>query len=456
MRVRQAVRALARSSSGFSLVDQTKIVTAASELARNTLDYGGGGDARLEVLRDGARRGLRLTFEDQGPGIPDIEQALKDGYTTGSGLGWASAAPSGCRTSSRSTPGPAQGTTRDAHPLEVRHARRSVSADAEPRWPRRAGRRAGHARRRSASTRTTAGQVRPRRHRAGDQSGEARRRRSAASCGPIADATGGGLEMLGLDKGPGMADVGRCLADGYSTAGSPGTGLGAVAPPGRRLRRLFAPRPGHGCHGAHLRPGDAVPAPTPPIVCLGAVVVPIAGETVMRRRAGRSARRRCGPAVMVVDGSATAPGRRRGRMPPSAAFERHAAERLRAADRDACIALWRRRAAPPWRSPIDLDSARPCCASPGVGNIAGVLAGRGQAASAWCRTTAPLGHVAPRIQEFTYPCQRRRDCWSCTPTGCRTHWDLDPYPGLGRRHPSLIAGVLYRDHRRERDDVTVS
>ena len=81
-------------------MDQTKIVTAASELARNTLDYGGGGALRLELLRDGRRRACGSTFEDQGPGIADIELALKDGYTTGGGLGWAWAAPSGCRTNS--------------------------------------------------------------------------------------------------------------------------------------------------------------------------------------------------------------------------------------------------------------------------------------------------------------------------------------------------------------------
>jgi serine/threonine-protein kinase RsbT len=86
VRARQAVRALALQA-GFSLVDQTKIITAASEIARNTLDHGGGGELTLEILRDGARRGLRLTFTDQGPGISDIEQALKDGYSTGNGLG---------------------------------------------------------------------------------------------------------------------------------------------------------------------------------------------------------------------------------------------------------------------------------------------------------------------------------------------------------------------------------
>src|SRR5262245_52551842 len=80
--IRQSVREWA-ISCGFSLVDQTKIVTAASELARNAVLYGGGGVVRLEALNDGARRGLRLIFEDRGPGIPDVEQALKDGYSTG-------------------------------------------------------------------------------------------------------------------------------------------------------------------------------------------------------------------------------------------------------------------------------------------------------------------------------------------------------------------------------------
>jgi len=84
--VRQAVRQRA-IELGFSLVDQTKIVTAASELARNTIQQGGGGVALIESVNDGARRGLRLTFQDNGPGIPDIALAMKDGYTTAGGLG---------------------------------------------------------------------------------------------------------------------------------------------------------------------------------------------------------------------------------------------------------------------------------------------------------------------------------------------------------------------------------
>lgn len=84
--VRQSVRAWALEI-GFSLIDQTKIVTAASELARNTVIHGGGGQALLEILQEGNRRGLRLTFADSGPGIPNIEQAMQDGFTTGGGLG---------------------------------------------------------------------------------------------------------------------------------------------------------------------------------------------------------------------------------------------------------------------------------------------------------------------------------------------------------------------------------
>ena len=86
VRVRQLTRELA-IELGFRLVDQTKVVTAASELARNTLIHGGGGAGRMEAVHDGTRRGLRLTFTDKGPGIADIAQALRDGYTTGSGLG---------------------------------------------------------------------------------------------------------------------------------------------------------------------------------------------------------------------------------------------------------------------------------------------------------------------------------------------------------------------------------
>jgi serine/threonine-protein kinase RsbT len=86
VRMRSLVREHA-VAQGFSLVDQTKLVTAASELARNTLEYGGGGEVDIQPVTSGMRKGLRLTFSDDGPGIADIEVAMKDGYTTGNGLG---------------------------------------------------------------------------------------------------------------------------------------------------------------------------------------------------------------------------------------------------------------------------------------------------------------------------------------------------------------------------------
>lgn len=86
VRVRQQVRIWA-IACGFSLVEQTKLVTATSELARNALEHGKGGEALLEELDDGARRGVRVTFTDHGPGIPDIEQAMRDGFTTAGGMG---------------------------------------------------------------------------------------------------------------------------------------------------------------------------------------------------------------------------------------------------------------------------------------------------------------------------------------------------------------------------------
>lgn len=86
VRVRQVTRENS-IAQGFSLVEQTKLVTAASEVARNTLDYGGGGEVEIARLEELPRRGVRLIFSDQGPGIPDIEAALRDGFSTGNGLG---------------------------------------------------------------------------------------------------------------------------------------------------------------------------------------------------------------------------------------------------------------------------------------------------------------------------------------------------------------------------------
>ena len=165
-----------RSKLGFSLVDQTKIVTAASELARNTLDYGGGGTVRLEALADGRAGGLRLTFEDQGPGIADIELALTDGYTTGGGLGLGLSGSKRLVERVRDRLPGRRGHPCHHHPMAVDReasrrasptpARRRRHGAAPPRWP-------GGARLR----RDRGGARRPRRDRGRHQPRQARRRR---------------------------------------------------------------------------------------------------------------------------------------------------------------------------------------------------------------------------------------------------------------------------------------
>jgi serine/threonine-protein kinase RsbT len=109
VKVRQVVRTWA-AELGFSLVDQTKLVTGASELARNTLDHGRGGSVRLEVLEENGRPGLAMTFEDRGPGIPDLTLALTDGYTTGNGLGLGLSGTRRLMTEFRIDSAPGQGT----------------------------------------------------------------------------------------------------------------------------------------------------------------------------------------------------------------------------------------------------------------------------------------------------------------------------------------------------------
>jgi anti-sigma regulatory factor (Ser/Thr protein kinase) len=266
---------------------------------------------------------------------------------------------------------------------------------------------------------------------------------------PYRDSTGSGLEILSLDKGPGIADLGRAMADGYSTAGSMGTGLGAV----RRQTDEFAvySRPSLGTViMARIRDGKPVPAPTPPIVFLGAVVAPVAGQSVSGDRWG-FASPPLGPTLMAVDGSGHGPQAEAAADAAIAAFERHAAEdcvplieslhRALAPTRGGAVAVAR------------IDSAKGMLRFVGVGNIAGVLVSEGKL-QRMVSHNGVLGHIAPRIREFTYPFKGGVTLLMHS-DGLSSKWDLESYPGLGVSHPSLIAGVLFRDHRRERDDASV-
>jgi anti-sigma regulatory factor (Ser/Thr protein kinase) len=268
-------------------------------------------------------------------------------------------------------------------------------------------------------------------------------------------AEGPGVELLTLDTGPGMAHVGQCLQDGYSTAGSPGTGLGAIT----RLATLWDlySVPGQGTAllarvgpRAGLAPAGLPHPPAPGPLAVGVVCVPYPGETV------------CGDAWMVTQQATrclvlVADGLGHGLEAAAAAravvqtCQRHGTRTLEELLASAHAAAQGTRGAAVGLA--EIDTATQVVRFAGVGNIAGVV---------WTATESRglashngiVGSDMRRRQMFTYP-------WAPDAVmvlhsdGLQTRWRLGAYPGLARRHPSLIAGVLYRDFTRGRDDVTV-
>jgi len=258
-----------------------------------------------------------------------------------------------------------------------------------------------------------------------------------------------GLELIALDRGPGMIDVGRCLTDGYSTAGTPGTGMGAL----RRLSSAFDVHSLPGIGTAVLarvwaqdrRLGN--PIPTRPC---GALSLPMPGEEVCgdawawTERDGRTL-------VAVIDGL--------GHGPDAAAASRAAVQVVRehAAIAPAEIlqlahgALRSTRGAA--MAVAEVDAARGVIRFAGVGNISATVVAGGESRSLMSHN-GTVGHQVRRFQELEYP-------WPAGALlimhsdGLATQWRLDQYPGILGRDPDLIAGVLYRDHKRGRDDVTV-
>jgi anti-sigma regulatory factor (Ser/Thr protein kinase) len=264
--------------------------------------------------------------------------------------------------------------------------------------------------------------------------------------GRFDDAAGTGLELLALDRGRGMADVQRCSQDGYSTAGSPGNGLGAIA----RLAddmRIYS-RSGLGTAVmARLRCAGAGASRRTQV---GAALAPYPGETV------------CGDGfafhehgssrtVMLVDGSGHGVEAARAVLVAVQAFAgsamapceaiMEATHRALTPTRGAAVAVAR------------IDAAARTVRFVGVGNIGAVLM-QGTVTRHMVSHNGTAGHVAPRIREFTYD-------FTGDPLvilhsdGLTSRWDLAAYPGLVGQHPSLVAGVLLRDHRRGRDDTSV-
>jgi len=265
-----------------------------------------------------------------------------------------------------------------------------------------------------------------------------------------------GVELLALDTGPGMAHVGLCLQDGYSTAGSPGTGLGAIT----RLATLWdlysVPGQGTALLAQVVRRAPRLPAGERPLhaasgpLAVGVVCVPYPGEIV------------CGDAWMVVQQEArclllVADGLGHGPLAAEAAHAVVQACRQHATRTPEELLAVAHRAAQGTRGAAvglaEINTATQTLRFAGVGNIAGMVwtatGSRGLASH-----NGIVGHDMRRRQMFTYP-------WApdvvvvLHSDGLQTRWRLDAYPGLARRHPSLIAGVLYRDFTRGRDDVTV-
>jgi anti-sigma regulatory factor (Ser/Thr protein kinase)/serine/threonine protein phosphatase PrpC len=265
---------------------------------------------------------------------------------------------------------------------------------------------------------------------------------------PWKDAEGSGIELLALDRGRGMEDVAACFVDGYSTAGTPGTGLGAI----RRLASFIDiwSRPGMGTALlVRLRLGPAADAS--PSFRWGAVSQPAPGEE------------QCGDAWSVLNGQAraaflVADGLGHGPLAAAAAeaavrlFEERGlrdspAEAMQAIHRG--IASTRGAAASIALIRANSDDMLYC----GVGNIAGTVFANGGSRKT-VSMSGTLGHAMGRAREFTYPLPAGA-LLVMHSDGLLTNWSLDSYPDLLTRHPALIAGIVYRDFRRGRDDATV-
>jgi anti-sigma regulatory factor (Ser/Thr protein kinase) len=258
----------------------------------------------------------------------------------------------------------------------------------------------------------------------------------------LVGADGGGVDLIAIDRGRGMADVDACLADGYSTAGTPGNGLGAVRRMAQAFRIVSWPARGTAVYARLGAPADAgLPA---------AVAVPKPGEEVSGD--GWSVQRDDdGMSLLVVDGlghgteaalAANAAieqfGRSRGAGPAEMISALHFAMRP---TRGGAVAVAR------------VDWRTSTVAFAGLGNIAGTLAGADGQVRRMVSHNGTAGHVARKVQAFDYPCGD--GLLIMHSDGIATSWSLGAYPGLANAHPMLVAAVLYRDWARGRDDATV-
>jgi anti-sigma regulatory factor (Ser/Thr protein kinase) len=260
----------------------------------------------------------------------------------------------------------------------------------------------------------------------------------------FADSEGQGFELLAFDKGPGMADVTSCLADGFSTAGSPGTGLGAIE---RRSDRFaIYSRPAKGTIVmARFFQSAVRSAPAQ----IGVVSDPCPGEAVSGDRWGVATDGNL--TLFVVDGSGHGLQAARAADVAMDAFHDNehkdcvaiveAAHRALAPTRGAALAVAR------------IDRGERIVRFVGVGNIGAALVSGGHT-KRMVSHNGTVGHVAPRIREFTYPFADPA-LLVMHSDGISARWELSDYPGLATSHAAAVAGVLFRDYRRSSDDALV-
>lgn len=255
-----------------------------------------------------------------------------------------------------------------------------------------------------------------------------------------------GLEVLAIDRGPGLADVQRCFTDGFSTAGSPGTGLGAV----KRLAQvcdIYSVR-GKGTalvaevwHGE--RPVQAFD--------VGAICVPIRGETVAGD-AWHVVADGARVIAMVADGLGHGPLAAEASVRATALLGEYAGESPAALLDRAHAALRSTRGATVAVAEIEGDQREVRYA--GIGNIGAAIVTAGGDGKSLVSMNGTVGGEARRVQQFSYPLPPRSLIVMYS-DGLTSRWQLQDYPGLAQRHPALIAGTLYRDFGRQRDDAAV-
>ncbi|MEO5929180.1 MAG: ATP-binding SpoIIE family protein phosphatase [Candidatus Kapaibacterium sp.] len=255
-----------------------------------------------------------------------------------------------------------------------------------------------------------------------------------------------GMEILSLDKGPGMEDLDRCLADGFSTAGSPGNGLGAIVRVADQWDIHTVPGKGTALV-ARFRNGGME---HPRYLDVSGINVPLTGETAC----GDSWATHCEPGrqlVLVVDGLGHGPMAEMAAREAIGAFQENVGESLQEIMEAMHGAMTHTRGAA--LALAEIDPERRQINYTGIGNIVGLVQSD-EKVYRMISHNGIMGHTVRRFQQFSYP-------WPddalliMHSDGVGTHWNLNSYPGLSAQHPSVIAGVLYRDWSRGRDDATV-